>query len=101
MKLRTWNIPFVTFLSGGNTVLLKNDEEIEAFIKMMASLGIDSSVLNRRDSKFPGLLVEFNNGKGTTWWNGTKSYPTIGSAIQASTEWFGVAPFNWTDINIA
>lgn len=99
MKLRTWNVPLVTFLSGCNTVLLNGDEEIQAFIQMMSMLGIDASVLKKAGHQ-PGLLVEFNNGKGTTWWNGTPHYPTIGSAIQASTDWYGIAPFTWDDIKI-
>lgn len=99
MKTRTWNIPLVTFLSGGNTVILKNAEEVKEFIDQMALLGIDASVLLRGNTNLDfGLLVEFDNGKGTTSWN--HAYKTIGEAIQASTEWYGLSPFNWEDIKV-
>lgn len=94
MKTRTWNIPLVTFLSGGNTVILKGKEELEEFISQMALMGIDVSVLSRADAS-KGLLVEFNNGKGTTFWNYNK---TMQQAIEESKKWYEMDPFKWEDV---
>ena len=96
MKTRTWNIPLVTFLGGGNTVILKNKEELEEFISQMALMGIDVSVLSRADAS-KGLLVEFNNGKGTTFWNYNKS---MEQAIEESKKWYEMDPFKWEDIKV-
>jgi hypothetical protein len=96
MKTRTWNIPLVTFLSGGNTVILKNKKELEEFINQMALMGIDVSTLTRTDAS-KGLLVEFDNGKGTTFWNYDK---TMEQAIEASKEWYEMDPFKWEDIKV-
>lgn len=96
MKTRTWNIPLVTFLSGGNTVILKNKEELEEFIDQMALMGIDVSTLTRTDAS-KGLLVEFDNGKGTTFWNYDK---TIEQAIEESKKWYEMDPFKWEDIKV-
>ena len=94
MKTRTWNIPLVTFLSGGNTVILKDKEELEEFISQMALMGIDVSVLSRANAS-KGLLVEFDNGKGTTFWNYNK---TMEQAIEESKKWYEMDPFKWEDI---
>lgn len=99
MKLRTWNSPLVTFLSGGNTVILKSDTELEEFISQMKTLGIDVSSLRRANSSL-GLLVEYDNGKGVTYWNDSRRHPTMGSAIQASKEWYEIDPYNWEDIKM-
>ena len=102
-ELKTWGSPLVTFLSHENTVILKNQEEIEAFVQQMEQLGIDCSILLRETSSKAfeeGLLVEYDNWKGTTWWNGGRSYPTLADAIKASTEWFGERPLNFKDICI-
>lgn len=96
MKTRTWNIPLVTFLSGGNTVILKDKKELEEFINQMALMGIDVSVLSRADAS-KGLLVEFNNGKGTTFWNYNK---TMEQAIEESKKWYEMEPFKWEDIKV-
>lgn len=96
MKTRTWNIPLVTFLSGGNTVILKDKEELEEFISQMALMGIDVSVLSRANAS-KGLLVEFNNGKGTTFWNYNK---TMEQAIEESKKWYEMDPFKWEDIKV-
>ena len=94
MNKRTWNIPLVTFLSGCNTVLLKDKTEVQEFILQMGAIGIDVSSLNNANCVF-GLLVEFNNGKGIAVWNYKKP---IGLAIQDSKQWFEIDPFNWEDI---
>ena len=94
MNIRTWNIPLVTFLSGGNTVILKNKEELDEFISQMALMGVDVSVLSRTDAS-KGLLVEFNNGKGTTFWNYNK---TMEQAVEESKKWYEMDPFKWEDI---
>ena len=96
MKLVTWNSPLVTFLSGCNTVILKDEEEVKEFIDQMKILGIDASYLNKANPTL-GLLVEYNNGKGITYWNSMKP---IGNAIQDSKEWYGIAPFNWEDLKL-
>ena len=96
MKIRTWNSPLVTFLSGGNTVILKDAEEFKEFFKQMEILGIDVSSLTRTDTSL-GLLVEFNNGKGVTFWNHDKP---IGQAIQESKKWYEIDPYTWEEIKI-
>ena len=57
MKIRTWNSPLVAFLSGSNTVILKDTEEFKEFFKQMEVLGIDVSSLARTNTSL-GLLVE-------------------------------------------
>ena len=96
MKIRTWDSPLVTFLSDGNTVILRNTEEFKEFSKQMEVLGIDVSSLNRANARL-GLLVEFNNGKGVTFWNYGKP---IGRAIQESKDWYGIDPYTWEEIKI-
>lgn len=96
MNIRTWNIPLVTFLSGGNTVILKDTEEFKEFFKQMEVLGIDVSSLTRTNTSL-GLLVEFNNGKGVTFWNHNKP---IGQAIQESKKWYEIDPYTWEEIKI-
>lgn len=96
MNIRTWNSPLVTFLSGGNTVILGNAEEFKEFSKQMEVLGIDVSALNRVNSRL-GLLVEYNNGKGVTYWNYDKP---IGQAIQESKKWYEMDPYTWEEIKI-
>lgn len=96
MKIRTWDSPLVTFLSDGNTVILKNTEEFKEFSKQMEVLGIDVSSLNRANTRL-GLLVEFNNGKGVTYWNYDKP---IGQAIQESKKWYEIDPYTWEEIKI-
>lgn len=96
MKIRTWNSPLVTFLSDGNTVILKNTEELKEFSKQMEVLGIDVSSLSRANARL-GLLVEFNNGKGVTFWNYDKP---IGQAIQESKKWYEIDPYTWEEIKI-
>ena len=96
MKIRTWDSPLVTFLSNGNTVILRDTEEFKEFLKQMEVLGIDVSSLNRVNTRF-GLLVEYNNGKGVTYWNYNKP---IGQAIQESKKWYEIDPYTWEDIKI-
>ena len=96
MRMRTWNSPLVTFLSGGNTVILKDREEVNEFIRQMEILDIDVSNLLKAPYSL-GLLVEYNNGKGVTFWNSRK---TIGEAIQESKAWYEMDPFNWEDIKL-
>lgn len=96
MKIRTWDSPLVTFLSDGNTVILRNTEEFKEFSKQMEVLGIDVSSLNRANTRL-GLLVEFNNGKGVTYWNYDKP---IGQAIQESKKWYEMDPYTWEEIKI-
>ena len=96
MKIRTWDSPLVTFLSDGNTVILRNTEEFKEFSKQMEVLGIDVSSLNRANTRL-GLLVEFNNGKGVTYWNYDKP---IGQAIQESKKWYELDPYTWEEIKI-
>ena len=96
MKIRTWNSPLVAFLSGSNTVTLKDTEEFKEFFKRMEVLGIDVSSLTRTNTSL-GLLVEFNNGKGVTFWNHNKP---IGQAIQESKKWYEIDPYTWEEIKI-
>lgn len=96
MRMRTWNSPLVTFLSGGNTVILKDKKEVDEFIRQMEILDIDASSL-LRTSCANGLLVEYNNGKGVTFWNFRQS---LEEAIQKSIEWYDDDPFNWEDIKL-
>lgn len=96
MKIRTWNSPLVTFLSGSNTVILRDTEEFKEFSKQMEVLGIDVSSLNRANTRL-GLLVEFDNGKGVTIWNHDKP---IGQAIQESKKWYEIDPYTWEEIKI-
>ena len=96
MKIRTWNSPLVTFLSGSNTVILGDAEEFKEFSKQMEVLGIDVSALNRANTRL-GLLVEYNNGKGVTFWNHNKP---IGLAIQESKKWYEMDPYTWEEIKI-
>lgn len=96
MNIRTWNSPLVTFLSGGNTVILRSTEEFKEFSKQMEVLGIDVSSLNRANTRL-GLLVEYNNGKGVTFWNHDKP---IGQAIQESKKWYEIDPYTWEEIKI-
>lgn len=96
MKIRTWNSPLVAFLSGSNTVILKDTEEFKEFFKQMEVLGIDVSSLARTNTSL-GLLVEFNNGKGVTFWNHNKP---IGQAIQESKKWYEIDPYTWEEIKI-
>ena len=102
-ELRAYGSPLVDFLSNNNTVILKDREEIEAFVKQMECLGIDCSILlDEVPSKIfeQGLLVEYDNYRGVTWWNGKRSYPTMEDALKASREWFNEQPFNFKDICI-
>ena len=96
MKTRTWNIPLVTFLSGSNAVLLRDENEVKEFIQQMNFLGIDVSSLASANAGI-GLLVEFDNDKGVTCWNYRMP---IGKAIQESTQWYGMDPYRWEDIKI-
>lgn len=96
MKIRTWDSPLVTFLSDGNTVILRNTEEFKEFSKQMEVLGIDVSSLNRANTRLD-LLVEYNNGKGVTYWNYDKP---IGQAIQESKKWYEIDPYTWEEIKI-
>ena len=96
MKIRTWNSPLVTFLSGSNTVILGDAEEFKEFSKQMEVLGIDVSALSRANTRL-GLLVEYNNGKGVTFWNHNKP---IGLAIQESKKWYEMDPYTWEEIKI-
>ena len=89
MKIRTWNSPLVAFLSGSNTVILKDTEEFKEFFKQMEVLGIDVSSLARTNTSL-GLLV-------VTFWNHNKP---IGQAIQESKKWYEIDPYTWEEIKI-
>lgn len=89
-KMTTYYSKVVTFLSGGNTIVLKNDAEFIEFSKLMLSIGIDANRAIRACVYTYPAMVEFNNGKGFALWSPEDQCK--------SEEWFGMEPFCWDEI---
>lgn len=104
-NLSTYQSKFVTFLSHGNTVLIRNEEEFFKLVEKMRSVGIalfsgysydallklakDNSERHGHHYDIDGVLVEFENGRGAAI--GWKS-------IEESEDWFGEKPFSWGEV---
>lgn len=95
--LVSWDSKTVEFLSGNNAMLLESEDQMKTFIEKMKDFGLDASVFNKipDSDKKDGILVEYNNSKGFTYWNHNK---TMREAINESVLWYGVQPLNINDL---
>lgn len=104
-KLSTYQSKFITFLSHGNTIIIKNDLEFAELLIKMRRVGIElfkgysydtllqhaKSNIERHgcDYSIDGVIVEFENGRGAA----------IGwRSVEESENWFGEKPFTWKEI---
>ena len=104
-NLSTYQSKLISFLSHGNTILIRNEKEFSELVKKMRSVGIalfssysyDTLLKYTKDNierhgyhyDMDGVLVEFENGRGAAI--GWKS-------IEESEDWFGEKPFTWDEI---
>lgn len=104
-NLSTYQSKFITFLSHGNTILIRGEQEFTRLVGKMRSVGIelfkgysyesllqlakDNSKRHGYHYDMDGVLVEFENGRGAAI--GWKS-------IEESEDWFGEKPFTWDEV---
>lgn len=82
--LKTWNSNLVIFLSGNNTVIITNPREALVLQQKLANIGL----LLRDFYKGKPIAVEYNNGKGFTFYND----------IQQSIDWYGEEPIKLEEL---
>ena len=92
--MKQYDSNFITFLSNYNAVVIKTSEEWFDFLNLMKTVGLqmnkyfDSFEKAKSVHNKDYVVIEYNNAKGFCFYED----------IQKSTEWFGVEPFNLSDI---
>ena len=101
-KLTSYDNPFVEFLSNHNTIVIHNQEELNEFILLLASVGLEIKnkkehnynyfveLMRINNQEYKGYVVfEYDNYKGLTFWND----------IDESESWYGKKPYALKDLN--
>ena len=91
LKRGTWNLPFVNFLAGINTIRINNETEFEAFKELCSSVGFDFDGgreewqwWHKCKLKDAPLYFEHQPGKGITCYENERD----------SVEWYGIKPYS-------
>lgn len=91
LKRGTWNLPFVNFLAGINTIKINNETEFETFKELCSLVGFDFEGergewkwWHRGNNKDAPLYFEHQPGKGITCYESEKE----------SIDWYGLTPYS-------
>ena len=87
--MKTYNSKLVTFLSQGNTIMIRSTYELQKLQKILLYIGLEPRKYIEDDIRKNGpIYLEYDNCRGFTYYTNK----------QNSVDWYGMEPFTMEEI---